>query len=89
MKIDVRFFESIFRDANGVDIRLLAIVYARTKDGAARRFNFRELGRLVGVTSWETVSRHVGRMIRAGVFEVVPEVGGIRVSERAREMIEG
>lgn len=88
MKIDVGFFESIFREADGVDIRLLAIVYARTKDGTARRFNFRDLGRIVGVASWDTVSRRVGRMIRAGVFEAVPEVGGIRVSERAREMIE-
>ena len=88
LKIDVGFFESIFREADGVDIRLLAIVYARTKDGTARRFNFRDLGRIVGVASWDTVSRRVGRMIRAGVFEAVPEVGGIRVSERAREMIE-
>lgn len=77
-----------FYDDNlsSIDVKLLDVVKNETMHGA-KRFDYRKLAEKIGVRSWDTVSTHVGRLIRIGLIEVDYSVSGIQLTERAKALM--
>lgn len=73
-------------DLTSIDIRLLEYIRAETTHGA-KRFDYRKVATQINVRSWETVSLHVGKLIRCELLRVDPEIRGIELTDRAKDLI--
>lgn len=78
----------VFYDDNltSVDVKLLEVISKETVTGA-KRFDYRKLAVQVGVKSWDTVARHIGRLIRTGLIHVDYNVSGIELTDRGKEIL--
>ena len=62
--------------------KIIAYIYERTRDGAIW-FDYRKIGRSVGLKSWSAVRDRLVGLIRKGIVEYNENATGLRLTDYA------